>query len=102
MKIEEVLHLFTKVGEGLPRRGLHVLAIDMEGKLADVVDSAGFRRVFYTHWLDISVLTTKEAAIAFAETAASKAYSDAVEEHVHGYANEETAEQWIINNKHNL
>ncbi len=63
--IEQYKHLFTPVTEVLPEINMPVFCIDKQGEMAiDIIIEGTTRfRSLYTHWLDLSKLTTKERAV---------------------------------------
>lgn len=66
--MKEFIHLFTPVTEGLPEKEIYVLYLDVNGKATiDIVIGSYTRfKHTYTHWLDLSKLTTKDKAIQIA------------------------------------
>jgi len=108
MKIEEVLHLFTKCSEELPELGVHVTIITIGGFMTVGAKQNWGWEIFNPHgllepednadnqvgyWLDLSKLTTKERAERFA----LEAWIDG------SFRGSVTGgEEFITNNKHNL
>lgn len=85
MKIEEVLHLFTKVEDGLPEHNGWYQVVDMNyypftlemlryKKYSNEWTNASGDFFHPQYWLDLSNLTTKERAAQLIEEAARDSY----------------------------
>ncbi len=80
--IEEYKHLFVSVEERLPEKNLNVIVISGENLFnayLNIENKWRYKDVFYdiqvTHWLDLSILTTKERSIELT----AKAYAEGID-----------------------
>jgi hypothetical protein len=101
MKIEEVLHLFTPISEGLPEPGWHLI-VNHNGRASmDRLNKKGkWQLTNPTHYLDLSKLTTKERAIQLANNIGCEVLADRALGKKITSTND--VGQLVIKNKHNL
>lgn len=67
--MEQYIKLFTPVSERVPETTGYYIVLNWNGKVfhSKFMKNKKWQQTNPTHWLDLSILTTKEAAVEFAK-----------------------------------